>query len=175
MSHWIVIRTDVRKEDYVCRQIAQRGFDAWVPTEVIRCRTGASRRHTSAKTVIATRELPVLAKTLFAAIPIDRIPDLRIRHLKAIHCYNGEHEIVETWTDANGIKKWRFNRVQASMPTLIPHAQIKIHRDAIDVLNREVLALAAIQTRKQKAKWRDLKSALQELLKPEAGKMEEAA
>lgn len=152
VNPWLIIKTDLRKEDYVARQIALAGFDAWVPTELIRCRTGVSRRYTNARKVIATRELPVLPKRLFAAIPVGAEADVsRIRHLVAIE------------------------RDAYSLALQIPHSQIVRFRDEIDKLNREVLALAAIQTRKQKAKWRDLKSALQELMKPNDGKMEEAA
>jgi hypothetical protein len=137
--NWIIIRTQYRKEDYCAGQIARLGFDAWVPTEIVRCR-GASRRIT--KTTVATKPLPVLPRTLFAAVSSAAHGDLmKIRHLVAVERGPGS-EALE-----------------------IPHNQILVFRDEIDRLNKEVLALAAIQTRKHRAKWRDMREALAELVK----------
>lgn len=149
MSGWIIVRTQVKKEDYVARQIANAGFDAWVPTEIVRCR-GASRRIT--KTTVTTKPLPVLPKRLFCAVPVAAHGDLmKIRHLVAI----------ERGPDSTALE--------------IPYSQIVVFRDEIDRLNREVLALAAIQTRKHRAKWRDMREALAELAKGDKRAVEVAA
>jgi phage pi2 protein 07 len=144
---WIIIRTDIAKELYVARQIALAGFDAWVPMEY---RSERANRLTRKRRNIT--EHPVLPKRLFAAVPVTVCGELMgMRHVAAIEF------------DA------AYNPVQ------IPCRQIAIFRDEIDKLNAEIMALNAIATRKTKAKWKNMRDALQDLVQQAKAEMEIAA
>ena len=138
--NWIILKTDFRKEQHVARQVEAMGFPAWVPCQIITCRTGIGRRVT-AKAAIQLKELPILPKRLFAAIPEAVHGDLAsIRHLVAIE------------------------RDAASEPLRIPFCHIQRFREEIDRENTAALALAQKASRKQKAKWRSLHDALLDLI-----------
>jgi hypothetical protein len=149
--NWLIIRCDFRKEAYVAQQIRMLGFDAWVPAQMIATRPAIARRKLSAAAV-QVKELPLLPKRLFAAVPVAVEADLlKIRHLVAIE------------------------RDAALEPVSVPDAQIRAFRAEIDRENTATLALAQAKSRKQKAKWRSLRDALIDLVEGAKQQMEQAA
>jgi hypothetical protein len=149
---WLIIRTDIAKELYVARQIALAGFDAWVPIQCVLSRPSVARRVSAHSNARKVKELPVLPKRLFAAVPVALQRELTgIRHLDSIE------------------------RDAASMALQIPHGQILTFKAEIDRMNADILALNAIATRKSKAKWKNLKDALQELVSQAKTELEIAA
>lgn len=146
-ASWLIIRTDHSKELYVERQIANMGYGSWCPVEVRSCRI-----HRLSKTRKAT-EHPVLPKRLFAAVPAALCGLLmKIRYVAAIECDT------------------------ASAPLQIPHRQIEVFRDTIDRLNRDTLALIEMGRPKQKkAQWRDMKEALEAMIKQAGEQLEQVA
>jgi hypothetical protein len=152
MSHWIIIRTDARKEAYVARQIDNAGFSAWHPVQVIACRPAVSRRVTAKAQLRAYREIAILPRRVFASLPVASVDDLNgIRHLVGIE-FDGDMR-----------------------PVVIPDSQIAAFRAVIDAENTAALALSQKASRKQKAKWRDLKEALLEMIDGAKAQLEQAA
>jgi hypothetical protein len=138
---WIILRTDARKEAYVAAQIRNAGFDAWHPVQIIACRTAVARRVTAKTQMRAYREIAILPRRLFAAVPAALHAELEgIRHLVAIE-RNADQEAIS-----------------------VPDSQIHAFRVTIDSENTAALALSQRASRKQKAKWRDLKEALLEMI-----------
>lgn len=136
----------------MARQIIRLGFDAWVPSEMRATRPHAARRLTAKAAAISIKELPVLPKRIFAAVPDHLHAEIQsIRHLVGIE------------------------RDAALAPLKIPASQIVQFRGEIDRLNTATLALAAKQTRKEKAKWRDIKEALQDMIEQAKAGMAQAA
>lgn len=133
---WLIVRTDFRKEHFVARQIQQRGFDAWVPSQIIVTRPGMARRLMARSNSQAVKELPILPRRLFATCP----DSLTVRHMAGV------------------------DRDEFMLPVLIPDDQIAAFRAEIDRENTAALALATQRTRKQKAKWRSLKDALLDMI-----------
>jgi hypothetical protein len=154
LTSWLIIRTDYRKEHYVAAQIRNMGFAAWVPCQMISTRLGIGRRKLSAPAV-AIRELPVLPRRLFAAVP-----------MWAVY----QHEL-------DGIRHCQgFEQNADQMVVQIPDNQITAFRAEIDRENTAALALMqARNSRKQKAKWRSLKDALVEMVESAKTQMEQAA
>jgi len=150
--NWLILRTDFRKEAYVAAQIRGMGFAAWVPCQMIASRPGIARRKLSAPAV-AIKELPVLPRRLFAAVPVALEADLlKVRHLVALE------------------------RDAALDPVSVPGNQIDAFRAEIDRENTAALALMqARNSRKQKAKWRSLHEALVEMIEGAKNQMEAAA
>jgi hypothetical protein len=150
--NWLIIRTDSRKEQYVARQVQALGFDAWVPVQLIAARPAIARRVTAKAHLSAIKEIPILPRRLFAAVPVALEADLmRIRHLVAV-----EH-------DAD------------SRPLSVPSGQVQAFRETIDRENTAAMALAQKASRKQKAKWRSLKDALVDMIEGARQQMEQAA
>jgi hypothetical protein len=149
---WIIIRCAQSKEAYVTRQIALMGFDAWLPVQHVYSKPAVARRFTSQKALVKYRELPVLPKCLFAAVPTGRHGDLQaIRYFASIE------------------------RDGASLALQIPDIQIRIFRAAIDDMNAAAERHNAVITRKTKAKWRNMHDALQGLIAQAKTEMEIAA
>lgn len=149
---WILLRSDAHKEHYVARQVSLMGFHAWVPCQIIACRPQVSRRITAKAHLSKLRELPILPRRLFADVPVWLQTELDgIRHLDGIE------------------------RDAASMPLQIPPSQIAAFRAEIDRENTAALALAQKASRRQKAKWRDMKTALLDLISTAKETLEEAA
>lgn len=149
--NWLIIRTDFRKEHYVAQQIKMLGFDCWVPCQMIATRPAIARRVT-AKAAVQIKELPLLPKRLFAAVPVAVEADLlRIRHCVAVE------------------------RDAALEPVYVPDAQIAAFRAEIDRENTAAMALAQAKSRKQKQKWKALHDALLELVESAKQQMERAA
>jgi hypothetical protein len=152
LTHWIIIRCAQSKEAYVTRQIALMGFDAWVPVQHVYSKPAVARRVTSQKALVKYRELPVLPKCLFAAVPMGRHGDLQsIRYFD------------------------RIERDTASCALQIPDVQIRLFRDTVDRMNAEALAYNAVVTRKTKAKWVNLKEAMLARIEQAKTEMEIAA
>lgn len=150
---YLVIRTDDRKEAYVAHQIVIMGYDAWVPVQIELSRPRVARRFTSAKALATTKDIRILPKRLFAAIPVALEADL----LKIRYCVAVERD-------------------SSLMPLQAPANQVARFRREVDQLNAETMALARMaQTRKTKAKWRSLKDALEGLMKAETVEQEQAA
>jgi hypothetical protein len=150
--HWLILRTDHGKEAYVARQIMFRGFDAWVPAQIIVCRPSVARRVSAKSQLQKIKELPILPRRLFAAVPVAQEADLAgIRHLVAVE------------------------RDGASEALCVPSAEIARFRAAIDAENMAALALAQKASRKQKAKWRSLHDALLDMIDSAKAQMEQAA
>jgi len=150
---WLIIRTDFRKEAYVARQIANMGFPAWVPCQLVASRPGIARRVT-ARAAVAVKELPVLPRRLFAAVPSWAVSQAEldgIRHMEAIE------------------------RNAELLPVWIPDGQIAAFKAEIDRENTAALALMQARSRKQKAKWKDMRTALLDMIHQAKGQMEQAA
>jgi hypothetical protein len=149
---WLILRTDHAKEAYVARQIMFRGWDAWVPAQIIVCRPAIARRVSAKSHLQATKELPILPRRLFAAVPVAQEADLvGIRHLVAVE------------------------RDGDSRPLSVPSAEIARFRAAIDAENMAALALATKASRKQKQRWRSLHDALVDMIEQAKGQLEAAA
>lgn len=149
---WLIIRTDFRKEHYVAQQIRNAGFDAWVPVQIITSRPQIARRITAKAHMQTIKELPILPRRLFAAVPVALQAELEgIRHLVAIE-RNADQEAIS-----------------------VPHSQIHAFRVTIDNENTAALALSQRASRKQKAKWKSLHDALCEMIEGAKQTMEQAA
>jgi hypothetical protein len=149
---WVILRTDFRKEPYVVSQIANRGFTAWHPVQVIATRPAVARRVTAKAQLRAYREIAILPRRVFACLPVASVDDLNgIRHLVGIE-FDGDMR-----------------------PVVIPDSQIAAFKAVIDAENRAALALSQSASRKQKAKWRDLKEALLEMVDGARAQLEQAA
>jgi hypothetical protein len=148
---WVIVKTDTRKEAFVAGQVANLGFDCWVPCQMIATRPHAARKVT-AKAMVSIKELPILPKRIFARMDWHEAGALRgIRHLQDVE-RDGEERIVA-----------------------IPDSQIAAFKAEIDRENTAALALAQKASRRQKAKWRSLKDALLELVDSAKRQMEIAA
>ncbi len=149
---WIIMRTDFRKEPYVVSQIGNMGFPAWHPVQVIACRPAVARRVTAKAQLRAYREIAILPRRVFACLPVASVDDLQgIRHLVGVE-FDGDMR-----------------------PVVIPDSQISAFRAVIDAENRAALALSQSASRKQKAKWRDLREALLEMVDQAKAQLEQAA
>ena len=152
MTAWLILRTDARKEQFVAQQIRNAGFEAWVPVQIIASRPHVSRRVTSKAHLQTIRELPILPRRVFAAVPVALQAELEgIRHLVAIE-RNADQEAVS-----------------------VPSSQIHAFRVTIDNENTAALALSQRASRKQKAKWKSLHDALCEMIQGAKETMEQAA
>ncbi len=152
--NWLILRTDARKEQYVAAQVRNLGFDAWVPVQLIASRPAIARRVSAKSDMRRMKELPILPRRLFAAVPRWAVLQgelEHIRHLIAVEC------------DAD------------SKPLCVPPEQIQAFRETIDAENTAALALAQKASRKQKAKWRSLKDALLDMIESAKQQMEQAA
>lgn len=153
--HWLIIRTDFRKEAYVAAQLRRMGYDAWLPAQVIVSRPSLSRRMT-AHARHAIRELPILPRRVFACI---------------VDCHDRE-----TQSDILSLRHVEaFERGPDQTMVQIPDVQIARFRAAIDAENTAALALAQKASRKQKAKWRSLHDALLEMIEAAKSQLEVAA
>ena len=149
---WLVLKADYAKEHYVARQVQALGFDAWVPCQIIVCRPAVSRRITAKAHLAKIRELPILPRRLFVAIP-----EALQAEVEAIrHCAG-----VERHGDSRALS--------------VPNAEIARFRAAIEAENTAALALAQKASRRQKAKWRSLKDALMDMIVEARQTMEQAA
>jgi hypothetical protein len=152
VANWIILRTDFRKEPYVVSQIANRGFTAWHPVQVIATRPAVARRVTAKAQLRAYREIAILPRRVFACLPVASVDDLNgIRHLVGVE-FDGDMR-----------------------PVVIPDGQIAAFRAVIDAENRAALALSQSASRKQKAKWRSLHDALVEMIDGARAQLEQAA
>jgi hypothetical protein len=151
---WLIIRTDTRKEAYVAAQVRNLGFDAWVPVQLIASRPAIARRVTAKAHLSAIRELPILPRRIFAAVPVWAVLQGELSHIR--HLVAVEH-------DAD------------SRPLSVPSGQVQAFRETIDRENTAAMALAQKASRKQKAKWRSLKDALLDMIEGAKQQMEQAA
>ena len=150
--NWIILRTDFRKEPYVVSQIGNMGFQCWHPVQVIATRPAIARRVTQKAQLRAYREVAILPRRVFACVPAASVDDLQgIRHMVGIE-FDGDMR-----------------------PICIPDSQISAFRAVIDAENTAALALSQKASRKQKAKWRDLKEALLEMIDGARAQLEQAA
>jgi hypothetical protein len=149
--HWLIIRTDFRKEHYVAQQIRNAGFDAWVPVQIIMARKPNSRRIDSVARY-ERKELPILPRRLFAAVPVALQAELEgVRHLVAIE-RNGQQEAI-----------------------CVPANQLHAFRVEIDKENAAAMALSQTASKRQKKKWKSLHDALVELIDGAKAELEQAA
>lgn len=156
MTSWLIIRTDHAKEQYVARQIANMGYDNWVPAQFIVIRPTITRRVTACGRLMKVKELPILPRRLFARI---------------VDCHDRETQSeLASLRHCAGIERDGEQRL-----ILIPDAEIARFRAAIDAENTAALALAQKASRKQKAKWRSLHDALLDMIDSAKAQMEQAA
>jgi len=149
---WVILRTDFRKEPYVVSQIGNMGFQCWHPVQVIAARPAIARRVTAKAQLRAYREIAILPRRVFASVPVAVVDDLHgIRHLVGVE-FDGDMR-----------------------PVVIPDGQIAAFRAVIDAENRAALALSQSASKRQKAKWRDLKEALSEMVDQAKAQLEQAA
>lgn len=152
MTSWLILRTDFRKEAYVARQVENMGFAAWVPVQIIACRPAIARRVSAKAHLKAYREICLLPRRVFAAVPVMQEADLlKIRHAVALE-RNAALEAISV--PANAIQQFRAE---------------------IDRENTAALALATRPSRKQKAKWKSLHDALVEMIDAAKTQLEQAA
>lgn len=136
MNCWLIIRTELRKEIHVAAAIARLGYDAWVPLEAV------SRRIHRKHKPRAVEYVPVIPKTIFAAIPAPLEGSLH----GEVHKIRG---VVALMRDS------------LSQAFCVPANHIQRFREEIDALNRETLALIAMdRPRRKKAEWHNLHDAL---------------
>ena len=150
---WLIVKTDFRKEQYVASQIGKQGYDVWHPVQIIACRPAASRRVTAKAQLRAFREIAILPRRVFVRMDyIDRDTYIDApRHVLGF----------EMGPEGNALR--------------IPDQQIAAFRAVIDAENTAALALSQKASRRQKAKWRDLKEALVELIDGAKAQLEQAA
>lgn len=153
---WIIIRTDHAKEAYVARLVANMGYAAWVPAQIIVCRPTQARKVTARAHLTKIKELPILPRRLFARI---------------VDCHDRETQSeLASLRHCAGIERDAEQRL-----ILIPDAEISRFRAAIDAENTASLALAQAKSRRQKAKWRSLRDALVDMIEGAKQTMEQAA
>lgn len=152
--NWLIVRTDFRKEHYVAQQIKALTFPVWVPSQIIVVRDCRGRRVTARAQLQAIKELPILPKRIFAAVPSWALLQGELDHIR--HLVGVEHDADQR-------------------PVSVPDSQITAFRAAIDAENTASLALAQRAGRKQKAKWKSLHDALLELIEGARQTMEQAA
>jgi hypothetical protein len=151
---WLVIRTDHGKEAYVARQVMFRGWDAWVPAQIIVCRPAIARRVSAKSHLQKTKELAILPRRVFAAVPMWAVHQAELDGLR--HMMGFEQNADQTLVQINDAEISRF-------------------RGAIDAENMAALALATKASRKQKQRWRSLHDALLDMIEAAKGQMEQAA
>jgi hypothetical protein len=128
--HWIIVRTKLSKENQVANAILRQfACPTWVPVEIRSYRTAIGRRTRRRE----AKEIPLLPKCLFAAIP------------SAVH---GDLQALRY-----------FDRLERDLatgePFLIPHNQVMAFRQAIEAENeieRQRAAKAAALPKKA-SKW----------------------
>lgn len=152
--NWLIIRTDARKEAFVARQVGLMGWPAWVPVQIITSRPVAARKVTAKAHLQTIKELPILPRRIFAAVPSWAV-----------------------WQDElHGIQHYVGIERQADNSVVwVPDVQISAFRAEIDAVNTAALALSQRASRRQKTKWRDLKEALVEMIHGAKQTMESAA
>jgi hypothetical protein len=151
---WLILRTDHAKEQYVAQQVRNLTWDAWVPAQVIVCRPAIARRVSSKAQFRSTKEIPILPRRIFAAVPVWAVLQGELSHIR---------HLVAVERDGD------------SRPLSVPSAEINRFRSAIDAENMAALALAQKASRKQKAKWRSLHDALVDMIEAAKGQLEAAA
>lgn len=119
---WVIVRTKYGKEHYVANAIARMGFPAWVPVEIRSYRTTGNRR-TRHRTLI---EVPLLPKTMFAALPEALHSDLQaVRYytslerdeaLEALKIEDWEMAAFRTEVEASNEQERDRQKRQASRP-----------------------------------------------------------
>lgn len=154
MTHWLILRTDPRKEHYVAAQIRKLTWDAWVPIQIITARPHGVRKVTAKAQLRTTREVPLLPRRVFAAVPPWAVLQGELDHI--------QHLV--------GIQR---NADQEAVS--VSSSQIHAFRVAIDNENTAALALSQRASRKQKAKWKSLHDALVEMIQGAKQTLEEAA
>lgn len=152
--NWLICRTDFRKEHYVAQQIKALTFPCWVPSQIVVVRDCRGRSAMARSNLQTVRELPILPKRLFAAVPSWAIGQGELDHIR--------HFV--------GVERDGDQRL-----VVIPDAQITAFRAEIDRENTASLALAQRAGRKQKAQWKSLHDALLELINGARQTMEQAA
>lgn len=151
---WLIIRTDHQKEAYVAQQIRNLTWDAWVPAQIIVCRPAIARRVSSKAQLRSIKEVPILPRRIFAAVPSWAVLQGELCHIR--HMVGVEHD-------------------GASRPIYVSPAEIARFKAAIDAENTAALALAQKASRKQKAKWRSLHDALLDMIDMAKQQIEAAA
>lgn len=151
---WLIIRTDFRKEHYVAQQIKAAGFPCWVPSQIIVVRDCRGRSRMARSNLQTVKELPILPKRIFAAVPNWALHQGEIDAIR--HMVGIDHDADQR-------------------PVWIPDAQITAFRAEIDRVNTASLALAQRAGRKQKAQWKSLHDALLEMIEGAKQTMEQAA
>ena len=151
---WLIIRTDFRKEHYVAQQIKSLGFPCWVPAQIVVVRDCRGRRVTARAQMQSIRELPILPKRIFAAVPSWALLQGELDHIRHLVA-------VERDADQRAVS--------------VPDSQITAFRAEIDRVNTASLALAQRAGRKQKAQWKSLHDALLELIESAKNQLEKAA
>ena len=136
---WIIVRTKYGKEHYVANAISRMGFSAWVPTEIRSYRTTGNRR-TRHRTLI---EVPLLPKTLFAAIP-----EALQRDLGTVRYYTSLER--DEALEALKIEDWEMAAFRTEVEASNEQERDRQKRQA---------------TRPRKRQWMAAPAALQELLR----------
>ena len=149
--NWLILRTDARKEAYVARQVQSLGFEAWLPVQLVACRPQIARRITAKAQLAKIREIPILPRRVFAAMPL------------------------EAATEAVHGKVGKIRHLIGVDPGCVPNGQLAAFRAEIDRENTAALALASRPSRKQKAKWKSLHDALCEMIQTAKEQLEAAA
>lgn len=155
--NWLILRTEFRKEQFVARQVQALGFDAWVPVQIIACRPHIARRISAKAHLRAYREICILPRRVFAAMPLEAAAEAahgkvgKIRHVVAVEM-NAALEAIS-----------------------VPSGAIAAFRAEIDRENTAALALATRPSRRQRARWRSLHDALVEMVQTAREQLEQAA
>ena len=153
---WIILRCAFRKEPYVVEALRRHGYEAWHPVQIVACRPAIARRVSSKAQLRTYREIAILPKLVFVGGPdlFDREVQSELRTLRHVEC-------LETDSEQRVVQ--------------IPAAQIAAFRATIDAENTASLALAQKASRRQRARWKNLKDALLELVDSAKQQMEQAA
>lgn len=138
----------------MARQIKALTFDAWNPVQIVACRPHHARKVTSRVQIRTIKEVSLLPRRIFAAVPVWAVLQGELAHIR--HLVAVEHG-------------------PDSLPLCVPDAEISRFRAAIDAENTASLALAQAKSRRQKAKWRDMRAGLLELIEGAKQTMEQAA
>lgn len=145
---WFILRLKEHdKERYVEAAINRiEGWSAWTPMEVRMARI--SPRHKARREF----ENALLPKRLFAAFPAHLQPEvLRIRYVDSIE------------------------RGSDFLPLLVPSRQLDLFRSTIADMNARIRALKTATTKKDKARWKSMKEALEALINEAKEEKEMAA
>jgi hypothetical protein len=177
---WLIIRTDIAKELYVAKELADIGYATYCPFQVSVSRPSVARRVSALSNVRNEKKNPLMPGKIFAAMPVavaemlDALP--RLVGFDDVALPDGEIIRVpryENWQKIDHVEG--LLRMADGTPFTVQDEQIATFRQEIDRMNTATLARNAVMTARKKAKWENIKDALQRITEQAKTELEIAA